>query len=279
LWPSNQVAYDEVMFANGYAMRVFLRSAAVSALLAATLHVAAQPALSADLTATPADPWTGFYIGAQAGYLDGAGEPEICSTVAGVDRDCTGLASDYGLGADNPSGGTAGTYLGFNYRIDSMVLGIEGDVNWDDASDDGVKGSADLESVFGPQDVSLNWDASVRARIGVVVGERAMLYATGGPSWINVELKNDYCNQIAGEPGIRCGDESTELGLQLGVGAEFLVTDNLSVKAEYLHGWYGDTDLNVFTFNDGVDDVKFSSNQNLQTNVFRAGVAWHFGNF
>lgn len=267
------------MFANGYAMRVFLRSAAVSALLAATLHVAAQPALSADLTATPADPWTGFYIGAQAGYMEGSGDPEICSTVAGVDRDCTGRASDYGLGADNPSGGTAGAYLGFNYRIDSMVLGIEGDVNWDGASVDGVKGSADLESVFGPQDVSLNWDASVRARIGVVVGERAMVYATGGPSWINVELKNDYCNQIEGEPGIRCGDESTELGLQLGVGAEFLITNSLSVKAEYLHGWYGDTDLNVFTFNDGVDDVKFSSNQNLQTNVFRAGVAWHFGNF
>ena len=260
-------------------MSRLLRLAAGPACLAVTLHAAAGSALSADLPTTVADPWKGFYIGAQAGYLGGSGEPEICATVAGTDRDCSGRASDYGLGDNNPSGVTAGGYLGFNYRINAMVLGVEGDLNWDDASDDGVKGSPDFESVFGPQKVSLNWDASVRARIGMVVGDRAMLYATGGPSWINVELKNDYCNLIEGEPGIRCGDESTELGLQLGAGAEFLVTDNLSVKAEYLHGWYGDTNLNVFTFNDGVDDVTFSSNQNLQTNVFRAGVAWHFGNF
>ena len=265
------------MNAIGYAVNLSMRAAAVAAVLAVTLHVAAEPALSADLPAAAPDPWTGFYIGAQAGYLGGAGEPEICATVAGVDRDCSGRASDYGLGADNPSGGTAGGYLGFNYRINDMVIGLEGDLNWDDAREDGTKGSADLESIFGPQDVSLNWDASVRARIGVVVGERAMLYATGGPSWINVELKNDFCNVIEGEPGIRCGDESTELGWQLGGGAEFLITDHVSLKAEYLHGWYGNTDLNVFTFNDGVDDVTFSSRQNLQTNVFRAGVAWHFG--
>ena len=267
------------MFANGYAMSFLLRSAAVSALLAVTLHVAAQPALSADLAAAPADPWTGFYIGAQAGYLDGAGDPEICATVAGLGRDCTGRPSDFGIGNDNPSGGTVGGYLGFNYRINDIVLGIEGDVNWVDANDSGVNGSGDLESVFGPQDVSLDWNASARARIGVVVGERAMLYATGGPSWVNVELKNDYCKQIEGEPGISCGDESTEMGWQLGAGAEFLITDHVSFKAEYLHGWYGETDLNVFSFNDGVDDVRFSSRQNLQTNVFRAGVAWHFGAF
>ena len=267
------------MIANGYAINLSVRSAAVAAFLAVNLHLAAVPAMSADLPAPAADPCTGSALGAQAGCPAGAGHPYICVSVAGLGRDCTGLPSDFGLGDDSPSGGTAGGYLGFNYRINSMVIGIEGDVNWDDASDDGVKGSGDLESAFGPQHVSLNWDASVRARIGVVVGERAMLYATGGPSWINAELKNGFCKSIEGEPDIRCGDESTELGLQLGGGAEFLITDHVSLKAEYLHGWYGDADLNVFTFNDGVDNVTYSSRQNLQTNVFRAGVAWHFGGF
>lgn len=267
------------MIASDCAINPFLRLGAAATFLAVNLPFAVGPALSADMPAAAADPWTGFYLGAQAGYVQGGGEPDICVTVESLGRDCTGRASDYGIGDDNPSGGTAGGYLGFNYRINALVLGLEADFNWDDARDEGTGGSRDLESVFGPQEVSLNWDASARARVGVVVGERAMLYATGGPSWINAELKNGYCDLIDGEPGIRCGDESTELGWQLGAGAEFLITDYISFKAEYLHGWYGDTNLNVFTFNDGTDDVTFSSRQNLETNVFRAGVALHFGAF
>lgn len=233
-------------------------------------------AWAADIAATEPDRWTGFYIGAQAGYLQASGDPDICVSVTGLGRDCTGLPADFGLG-DGADGVTAGLYLGYNHRIDRIVLGVEGDFDWLSAEDGGTSGSGDVDSPFGPQSLSLNWDASIRLRMGAVVSERALLYVTGGPSWIGMELDNGFCSVIRGEENISCGDKATAFGWQLGAGAEYFVTDRLSMKAEYLHGWYGETDLNVFTLREGGVELSYEARQNIQTNVVRAGFAWHFG--
>lgn len=233
-------------------------------------------AWAADPAGPAVDRWTGFYIGAHAGYLQSSGDPDICVSVTGLGRDCTGLPSDFGLG-DGADGITAGGYLGYNHRIDRFVLGIEGDVDWLTAEDDGTTGPDDVDNPFGPQALSLNWDASVRLRMGAIVGEDTLLYVTGGPSWIAMELDNNFCSLIRGEENISCGDSATAFGWQLGGGAEYFVTDRLSVKAEYLHGWYGETDLNVFTFREGGSRMTYEARQSLQTNVVRAGFAWHFG--
>ena len=46
-----------------------------------------------------------------------------------------------------------------------------------------------------------------------------------------------------------------------------------------LHGWYGDADLDVLKATNGIDTGKLYAKQDLQTNVVRAGIAYHFGNF
>jgi outer membrane immunogenic protein len=254
------------------------RLSARAAALALALLSATPAGWAADAAAPGSDLWTGVYFGAQAGYLQGDGEPDICVSVTGLGRDCSGLPSDFGLGG-NAEGVTVGGYVGYNHRIDQVVLGIEGDFNWDSASNNGVGDPVDVDNPFGPQSTSLNWDASVRARLGMVFGERAMVYVTGGPSWIEAELDNGYCATIRGETNISCGETSTAFGWQLGAGAEYFITDHLSMKAEYLHGWYGNVDLNVFTIADADGELKYEARQDLQTNVVRAGVAWHFGGF
>lgn len=245
---------------------------------AAGLILCALPggAWSADLAAPASDRWTGFYVGAHAGYLQATGDPDICVSVTGLGRDCTGLPADYGLG-DGADGVTAGGYLGYNHRIDRFVLGVEGDFDWLSAEDGGTAGPRDVDNPFGPQSLSLNWDASVRLRMGAVVNDQALLYVTGGPGWIGMELDNGFCGSIRSEENISCGDSATAFGWQLGAGAEYFVTEHLSVKAEYLHGWYGETDLNIFSFSEGGSTMKYDARQKLQTNVVRAGFAWHFG--
>lgn len=240
------------------------------------LLLAAGPARAADVAVADAGRWTGFYLGAQAGYLQGSGDPGICVSVTGLARDCTGLPADFGLG-DGADGVTAGGYLGFNYRIDRLVLGIEGDIAWASAQDSGAGAPADVDNPFGPQSLSLGWDASVRLRLGAIVGERALLYVTGGPGWTGMELDNGFCRTIRGEENISCGGSATAFGWQLGGGAEYFITDRLSMKAEYLHGWYGETDLNIFTIGEAGSAMKYDARQSLQTNVVRAGFAWHFG--
>jgi outer membrane immunogenic protein len=233
-----------------------------------SVTVGTMSAHAADIAPAP-DLWTGFYLGAQAGYLWGTGSnTDVCFSVTGEGRQCLGNQQGFNLGDINTDGVTAGGYLGYNYRFDSIVMGLEGDFNWDNAQGD-IKGQADM---------SLNWDASIRARLGFVVDERALLYVTGGPSWIETELDINSCSNIMIPAGnASCGDSNTEFGWQLGAGAEYFVTDNLSVKAEYLHGWYGNADLDVVSGSEGSTKFNEYLKQDLQTNVVRAGVAYHFG--
>lgn len=260
-----------------------IRSAsALTAGLLLLIGAGAISAQAADIAPPAADLWSGFYLGAQAGYLQGTGsDADLCvrSNFDGPQNGCFsngGLEGPTGfnIGDNNMDGITAGGYLGYNYRIDSIVLGLEGDFNWDNANGN--------NSVLGElnYDTSINWDASVRARLGYVVDERALLYVTGGPSWLNTEVSSNLCGLIRSEePGVNanCGDESTEFGWQLGAGAEFMMTDHLSMKAEYIHGWYGDADLDLVKLSQGGEYIKYQLKQDLQTNVVRVGVAYHFG--
>lgn len=244
----------------------FRSVSALAAGLLLSVSASSMSANAADLEAPAADLWTGFYLGAQAGYLQGTGSnTDVCISVSGEGHECFG--SEANIGDINTDGVTAGGYLGYNYRVDSVVLGLEGDFNWDNAQGD----------IQGVVDTSLNWDASIRARLGVVVDERALLYVTGGPSWINAELDVNGCSEIGPVQNAHCGDTSTEFGWQLGAGAEYFVTDHLSVKTEYLHGWYGNADLDLVTATEEGMKFKEYLKQDLQTNVVRAGVAYHFG--
>jgi outer membrane immunogenic protein len=241
--------------------------------LLATVAVGSLPAQAADVAA-PIDLWSGFYLGAQAGYLQGTGsDRDYCFKSQGGEERCFSDDPDDGfdVGDSTADGVTVGGYGGFNYRMDSFLLGVEGDFNWDNAQG---SDSLIMLDIFGSTDMSLKWDASIRARLGMIVDERALLYVTGGPSWINVDLDFPACDSIARGANPNCGDSNTEFGWQLGAGVEYFVTDSLSIKAEYLHGWYGDADLNIISEEEvGALSVK----QDLQTDVVRAGVAFHFG--
>ena len=152
-------------------------------------------------------------------------------------------------------------------------MGLEGDFNWDNA-----EGS---NSILGGlnYNTSLNWDAAIRARLGVILNERALLYVTGGPSWLSTALDTNLGITPASLVNYNTGDSSTEFGWVVGAGTEYFVSDQLSIKAEYLHGWYNDADLNFATASDGVSTYKTYLKQDLQTNVVRAGIAYHFGSF
>jgi outer membrane immunogenic protein len=241
---------------------------------AGLLFSASTGAMAADVEVTP-DLWSGFYLGAQAGYMQGTGsDSDLCFSDTGVGSGCFSDADDgFDISDNNMDGVTVGGYVGYNYRIDQVVLGLEGDANWDNAN-----GSS---SVLGSlnYDTGINWDFSVRARLGLVVDERALLYVTGGPSWVNTDVDTNLGIGVADVANFKSGDESTEFGWVLGAGAEYAITEHLSMKAEYLHGWYGDADLDLFEFSDGVDNTKYVLKQNLQTNVVRVGLAYHFGGF
>lgn len=250
----------------------FHRPSMLAGALFVVLAGGAATASAADVAAPAIDPWSGFYLGAQAGYLQGSdSDTDLCSKANGFGNQCVGRGISFG--SASPDGVTVGGYAGYNYRIDNVLLGVEGDVNWDNASGNNSFGQG---VSYG---LDLNWDAAIRARLGYVVDDRALLYLTGGPSWLNTSIDADKVCASVSSGDYNCGDSATEFGWQLGAGAEYAITEHLSVKAEYLHGWYGDADLDMMTETVGGIKETLYLKQTLQTNVIRAGVAYHFGGF
>jgi outer membrane immunogenic protein len=193
-------------------------------------------ALAADLSrrpppppvVVPVSPWTGFYIGAHIGGV---------STSESVDF----------LGSTNPSGVTGGVQGGYNWQIaPAWLVGIEEEISFTNASG---------TSVFGFKS-NHNWYDTVDARVGYILPWQGwMAYGKVGPAWMNV----DYTI-----PGLYSANQ-TRSGWNVGVGAEYLVAPQWSVKAEYNFLDFGKD--NAPGLLNGVD---------TQVNQFKVGVNYHF---
>jgi outer membrane immunogenic protein len=191
-----------VEFMETMMRKLFLASAAL---------VLTTPVLAADLS-PPAEPvqvlpqgfdWSGFYIGVNAGYgFAGSFEDRV------------------GINLDNADGFVGGVQAGYNASFDPLVLGIEGELDYANISDQ--------NGIF---EGNLNWRGSLTPRLGFAV-EQFMPYIKGGVAFGSVEIKT---------PGV--SDDQVLVGWTIGAGAEYLITNNVSVRAEYNY-----TDLNSDNF-------------------------------
>lgn len=180
-------------------------------LAALTLGVA--PACAQDFD------WTGFYLGINGGYSGGHMDILVDSAVPSYD----GLQIKL-----DPSGAVIGVTGGVNVQMQNIVFGIEGDLDWA-----GITGDADPLN-FGGQDAILTGSidrlGTIRGRVGVATGN-LLLFATAGLAGGHVS------GAVTNFP--TDGNTSTTDGMQygyvVGAGAEAALTENLSVKAEYLY--------------------------------------------
>ena len=201
-------------------MKKFLLSS-----VAALGIVAAGAASAADLPSrkgpvvapvyVPVFTWTGFYVGANAGYAWG-------NVNAGSFATRTVNIGDL-------DGFTGGGQIGYNYQINQFVLGVETDIQ-----------GADLNSgsnAFGDR-VRTEYFGTVRARVGVAF-DRFLPYITGGWAYGNVKTT------IA---GFGSTDKSHTGGYAVGAGLEYAFTNNWTAKVEYLYVDLGEKSV----FNSGV---------------------------
>jgi outer membrane immunogenic protein len=194
-----------------------MRKIIVALLAATTLGVGAAAAADISRRApapmyspAPVFSWTGFYVGANAGY---------------------GWAStDSGLSDMN--GFVGGGQIGYNWQGASpLVLGIEADFQGTGQSRTDTVGAFSLEQ-------KLPWFGTVRGRIGYAF-DRVMLYATGGLAY------GDYKLTVSG-PGGSASDDATKTGWTVGGGVEWMFAPQWSTKLEYLYIDTGDRDVTLF---------------------------------
>jgi outer membrane immunogenic protein len=187
-------------------------SALVAPALAADLPPPAAPPPQAPAAYIPAAPvftWTGFYVGLNTGYA--FGQSNWTSPMGST-------------GYFDVDGALAGVTLGGNYQIGQIVVGAEGDIDWQNVRGALVGGNCTLPGGVAASCASAsNWVGTFRARLGFAF-DRVLLYATGGGAVANIKASLNALPWAS----------STELGFSSGIGVEVAMTDNWTAKAEYM---------------------------------------------
>jgi outer membrane immunogenic protein len=178
-------------------------------------------------TSAPAYSWTGFYAGVNAGY---ATDHFAFHQYYDSETSESGITSH---------GAVAGAQIGYNYEftnlpfIDHAVAGVELDTDWA-----GVGGSVTVNSTPGPVSFGTKFEnfGTLRLRAGYNF-DRLLLYFTGGQTFSTVEASYSA-------PGIAGSVTATRTGVisqtgVVGCGLEYALSNNISVKAEYLYDFTG----------------------------------------
>jgi outer membrane immunogenic protein len=194
----------------------------VASLVAASLSAAS----AADLpnkkkTPEPpvvSSPWTGFYVGLNGGYT-------FQNTATTTDLTTTNPKTSFRGG----NGFIIGAQLGYDHQIQSVVLGIAADIDYD-ATKKSHHPSWSASPLYQLK-VSNEWTGTVRGRLGYLVSQDLLLYATSGLAVGRKHLKDN-------ENGVPPSQSKTHLGLVVGGGLEYRVTKNISTFVEYRYYAY-----------------------------------------
>ena len=219
--------------------------ASTVALVAATGAKAADAVIEQEpapiVIAPPSFTWNGAYIGGQIGY--GWGKSNFDGDI-------------YSYGDIKPDGFLGGLYAGYNFDLgNSIVLGIDGDVTYNDVSE-GID-IYDGDLAVGDFETKLRWSGAVRARVGYAV-DRFLPYIAGGVAFGSIKNSGSIDNVGS------FSESKTLTGWTVGAGMDNAATDNLIVRLEYRYTDYGDKDF---------DFAGLNVNQDFKTNEVRLGVA------
>ena len=208
----------------------------------AILALGVVPASAADLQRRPVMPakapayiapvynWSGFYAGINGGGGWGGSE----------------FSAPFASGSFDTSGGLVGGTLGYNWQVNQIVFGLEGDIDWSN-----IRGSAGCGGTT--CETRNDWLSTVRGRFGYAF-DRFLPYVTGGAAFGNVKT------DIAGIGS----SNNTKTGWTVGGGVEYGLGGPWSIKAEYLY-----VDL-------GSSDSVLGSSADFHTNIVRAGLNYRF---
>jgi outer membrane immunogenic protein len=184
----------------------------------------------------PPPSWTGFYVGGDAGAAwlsdPATWNPQPSPAAFGV----------FPITAnDRETAFIGGAHVGYNDQVmPDWVVGLEGDWSWTKAGGAFTQGwIANGGAIVAPgsqtsMSANLNWIASARARVGYLIAPSLMAYATGGAAWAKVDYSGVSTNNGNGYLAT-FNSSSMQAGYVAGGGVEWMVTDNWTVRAEYLY--------------------------------------------
>jgi outer membrane immunogenic protein len=245
---------DSVTNGLGNDMNRFLLGLAVAIMLPAS------SAFAADLDVPPPDnlrpatfDWSGPYLGIFGAAIAVDGTYDATCTAAAPCAVPTYTDIEHsGIGY---AGGILG---GWNYQMDSFVMGIEGD--W---AFGGTVATNDEPGI--DTDLSFNNIATLRARAGFAL-DNTLLYFTGGLAAVDMEFGAVMSSTES--------DSAWVYGWTVGGGLEHAFSDRLSGRLEYLYVGLDDAD---FSMTDAALTTLDATQSIDDMHMVRVGLTYNFG--
>lgn len=247
--------------------RTILFSVLATALLGGSALAADLPTRKAAPAFAPPAPvysWTGFYIGVNGGYGGDEFRYPFSATFG---------ATPISASANITSGGfLGGVQAGYNWQFGaSWVAGLEADIDATSIKGRlGVNAAVPGGSVAASGGSDFEYLGTVRGRLGYLVTDRFLLFGTGGLAYGGVRSFGN----VAITPGPSFGASKTidQVGWAVGAGAEYMITQNVTFKTEYL---YADLGSGTLLSGSGVG-FAYSLKEHATANIVRAGLNYKF---
>jgi outer membrane immunogenic protein len=280
---------------------------------ATAADLAARPYTKAPAMAEPAYNWTGWYVGANAGYawsnnsLNSSATAGPCDPAAGGGCTATpnystlsAIGSTFSV-ALKTSGFIGGGQVGYNWQSANFVAGLEADIQ---GLADGKKSVTFASVVPSPAfptfpltqtttvSRSLDYLGTVRGRVGFLAAPSFLIYGTGGLAYGGENTSTSItqgctgCVFLGGNPNTTGSFSSTRFGYAVGAGVEWMFARSWSAKFEYLYydlGTATNTLQQLRALNGvGAIGALFMSSTAVTSTRFsgdivRVGVNYHFG--
>ena len=231
----------------------------------------------------PVANWTGFYIGANVGYL-------VESDTSGVSN-FTQPAPVLSTPMPNTASGNSavgGFQAGYNWQFaPRWVVGIEGDFDWTNPGyafcrpTDAGPPCADAGRGFLNISQKTNWLASVRGRLGFAWFDNVLVYGTAGGAWANIDTTLSSSCFVAGcgnngvPNGVSAAFSETKGGWVAGIGVESKIWNNWTARFEWLHYDFG-TITNALGAPAAFGSYGVSYSRHVQYDTFRVGANYLF---
>jgi outer membrane immunogenic protein len=246
--------------------------AAVSAVAFSHIASAADLGGSVYKAPSPAPPapiasWTGFYLGGDigVGWANGTNytfaDPGNAAFFSCFN--CSLPYQSESLSGGHESGVLGGLYLGYNWQFaPTWLVGVEGDFTWTDLkhsvnaplfSDAAPPPSSAIIPVVGSNlnfETDVKWLASLRGRVGYIVANDWLFYATGGVAWAGLDqsanascpppnLPNGCGFDFVGFTRSPFSESTTRVGFVVGGGLEWQIPASTwgrwRARVEYLY--------------------------------------------
>lgn len=203
-----------------------------------------------------ADSWSGFYIGAEAGYHWGNADIDLHRNYA-ADAEINGFDLD---------GATGGLYVGYQFLTDGgYVFGLEAEALWLSGADERLNNPSSPQYDY---ILKQKWEAALYGKAGKVINDTFMPYVLAGVAWTKVEGTWDWKN---GSNNWETTDSDTAAGWTVGTGIEMKLTENLHARLQYRYSDYGSLEMShsngAFRIDEDVD---------LKTHNVTLGISYRF---